>query len=91
MIIGPVLACCATANSTLSEASEKSRSGIAGRRPQLDPAKPAACWRRAFRLAGPVRATAFMAGMHESLMISACLLFAAGAAIWRGRATATSS
>jgi hypothetical protein len=25
-----------------------------------------------------------MAGMHESLMISACLLFAAGAAIRRG-------
>src|SRR6266481_2930479 len=37
------------------------------------------------------QATAFMAGMHESLMISACLLFAAGAAIWRGAATATSS
>jgi hypothetical protein len=29
--------------------------------------------------------------MHESLMISACLLFAAGAAIWRGATTATSS
>src|SRR6266700_3438114 len=37
------------------------------------------------------QANAFMAGMHESLMISACLLLAAGAAIWRGAATATSS
>jgi len=26
----------------------------------------------------------FMAGMHASLLISACLLFAAGAAIWFG-------
>ena len=30
------------------------------------------------------QANAFMAGMHASLMISACLLLAAGAAIWRG-------
>src|SRR6266481_5532473 len=37
------------------------------------------------------QANAFMAGMHESLMISACLLLAAGAAIWRGATTATSS
>jgi hypothetical protein len=30
------------------------------------------------------QANAFMAGMHESLRLSACLLLAAGAAIWRG-------
>jgi hypothetical protein len=28
-----------------------------------------------------------MTGMHASLMISACLLFAAAAAIWRGSPT----
>jgi MFS transporter, DHA2 family, methylenomycin A resistance protein len=30
---------------------------------------------------------AFMTGMHASLIISACLLLAAAAAIWRGSAT----
>jgi hypothetical protein len=29
----------------------------------------------------------FMTGAHESLVISACLLLAAGAAIWRGAST----
>jgi DHA2 family methylenomycin A resistance protein-like MFS transporter len=29
----------------------------------------------------------FMAGAHAALVISACLLFAAGAAIWRGAAS----
>jgi MFS transporter, DHA2 family, methylenomycin A resistance protein len=33
------------------------------------------------------QADAFMSGMHISLMISACLLLAAGAAIWRGAST----
>src|SRR6266481_4118857 len=76
--------------STLLGSVEKSRSGIA------------AGVLNATRQTGSVlgvalfgslvaQATAFMAGMHESLMISACLLFAAGAAIWRGAATATSS
>jgi MFS transporter, DHA2 family, methylenomycin A resistance protein len=30
---------------------------------------------------------AFMAGAHASLIISACLLLAAAAAIWRGAST----
>ena len=33
------------------------------------------------------QANAFMPGAHEALVISACLLLAAGAAIWRGAST----
>jgi MFS transporter, DHA2 family, methylenomycin A resistance protein len=69
--------------STLLGSVEKARSGIA------------AGVLNATRQAGSVlgvalfgslagQADAFMAGAHQSLMISACLLFAAAAAIWRG-------
>jgi len=72
--------------STLLGSVEKSRSGIA------------AGVLNATRQTGSVlgvalfgslvgQASAFMAGMHESLIISACLLLAAGAAIWRGAST----
>jgi MFS transporter, DHA2 family, methylenomycin A resistance protein len=69
--------------STLLGSVEKSRSGIA------------AGVLNATRQTGSVlgvalfgalvgQANAFMAGAHASLVISACLLFVAGAAIWRG-------
>ena len=76
--------------STLLGSVEKSRSGIAAGVLNSTRQTGSVLGVALFgSLAG--QATAFMAGMHESLMISACLLFAAGAAIWRGAATATSS
>jgi MFS transporter, DHA2 family, methylenomycin A resistance protein len=76
--------------STLLGSVEKSRSGIAAGVLNATRQTGSVLGVALFgSLAG--QANAFMAGMHESLMISACLLFAAGAAIWRGAATATSS
>jgi MFS transporter, DHA2 family, methylenomycin A resistance protein len=76
--------------STLLGSVEKSRSGIAAGVLNSTRQTGSVLGVALFgSLAG--QANAFMAGMHESLMISACLLFAAGAAIWRGAATATSS
>ncbi len=76
--------------STLLGSVEKSRSGIAAGVLNSTRQTGSVLGVALFgSLAG--QATAFMAGMHESLMISACLLLAAGAAIWRGAATATSS
>ena len=76
--------------STLLGSVEKSRSGIAAGVLNSTRQTGSVLGVALFgSLAG--QATAFMAGMRESLMISACLLFAAGAAIWRGAATATSS
>jgi len=76
--------------STLLGSVEKSRSGIAAGVLNSTRQTGSVLGVALFgSLAG--QATAFMAGMHESLMISACLLFAAGAAIWRGATTATSS
>jgi DHA2 family methylenomycin A resistance protein-like MFS transporter len=76
--------------STLLGSVEKSRSGIAAGVLNSTRQTGSVLGVALFgSLAG--QANAFMAGMHESLMISACLLFAAGAAIWRGAATGTSS
>jgi DHA2 family methylenomycin A resistance protein-like MFS transporter len=76
--------------STLLGSVEKSRSGIAAGVLNSTRQTGSVLGVALFgSLAG--QANAFMAGMHESLMISACLLLAAGVAIWRGAATATSS
>src|SRR6266436_2007452 len=76
--------------STLLGSVEKSRSGIAAGVLNSTRQTGSVLGLALFgSLAG--QANAFMAGMHESLMISACLLLAAGAAIWRGATTETSS
>jgi len=76
--------------STLLGSVEKSRSGIAAGVLNSTRQTGSVLGVALFgSLAG--QANAFMAGMHESLMISACLLLAAGAAIWRGATTGTSS
>jgi MFS transporter, DHA2 family, methylenomycin A resistance protein len=76
--------------STLLGSVEKSRSGIAAGVLNSTRQTGSVLGVALFgSLAG--QANAFMAGMHESLMISACLLLVAGAAIWRGAATGTSS
>ena len=76
--------------STLLGSVEKSRSGIAAGVLNSTRQTGSVLGVALFgSLAG--QANAFMAGMHDSLMISACLLLAAGAAIWRGATTATSS
>jgi MFS transporter, DHA2 family, methylenomycin A resistance protein len=69
--------------STLLGSVEKSRSGIAAGVLNASRQTGSVLGVALFgSLAG--QANAFMAGMHESLMISACLLLAAGAAIWCG-------
>jgi|SRR6202171_2472315 MFS transporter, DHA2 family, methylenomycin A resistance protein len=69
--------------STLLGSVEKSRSGIAAGVLNATRQTGSVLGVALFgSLAG--QANAFMAGMHASLMISACLLLAAGAAIWRG-------
>jgi MFS transporter, DHA2 family, methylenomycin A resistance protein len=76
--------------STLLGSVEKSRSGIAAGVLNSTRQTGSVLGVALFgSLAG--QANAFMAGMHESLMIAACLLFAAAAAIWRGAATRSSS
>src|SRR5882724_15371 len=76
--------------STLLGSVEKSRSGIAAGVLNSTRQTGSVLGVALFgSLAG--QANAFMAGMHESLMISACLLLAAGATIWRGATTGTSS
>jgi DHA2 family methylenomycin A resistance protein-like MFS transporter len=75
--------------STLLGSVEKSRSGIAAGVLNATRQTGSVLGVALFgSLAG--QANAFMAGMHESLMISACLLLAAGAAIWRGATMETS-
>src|SRR5258708_22737031 len=69
--------------STLLGSVEKSRSGIAAGVLNSTRQTGSVLGVALFgSLAG--QANAFMAGMHESLMISAFLLLAARAAIWRG-------
>ena len=76
--------------STLLASVEKSRSGIAAGVLNSTRQTGSVLGVALFgSLAG--QANTFMAGMHASLMISACLLLAAGAAIWRGATAATSS
>jgi DHA2 family methylenomycin A resistance protein-like MFS transporter len=75
--------------STLLGSVEKSRSGIAAGVLNATRQTGSVLGVALFgSLAG--QASGFMAGMHESLMISACLLLAAGAAIWRGATMETS-
>jgi MFS transporter, DHA2 family, methylenomycin A resistance protein len=69
--------------STLLGSVEKSRSGIAAGVLNSTRQTGSVLGVALFgSLAG--QADAFMAGMHAALVISACLLLAAGAAIWRG-------
>jgi hypothetical protein len=69
--------------STLLGSVEKSRSGIAAGVLNATRQTGSVLGVALFgSLAG--QASAFMAGAHQSLILSACLLFAAAVAIWRG-------